>query len=200
MKRIILASFLFSLFCMMIGCGKSGEIIKQENIEIEKHINENETILPRVTEEGSISPDTEITPNSNKKKLTKKEKYQEYANQVKIQFYDKKILPEDYDLDRYEDFVELDYKVMNNSPVAIKGIKGVLKIYDQFDVYIMSINWDISVGTIDAKTTKKITNYGFEYDEFDSKDEKVYNLAFEDMIFKYEMEQINFANGYKLRL
>ena len=143
---------------------------------------------------------SEPTPAPTKKKLTKKEKYQNYAKKIKIKVYDKKVLPIDYDARRFLEFIELDYKVVNKSPKAVKGIKGVLHIYDQFDEKIMSIEWNVSEGTIGSGKTKKVTNYGLGYNQFMDSHQKVHSLEFEDMIFKYEMQQVNFTDGYKLKL
>ena len=142
----------------------------------------------------------EPTPAPTKKKLTKKEKYQNYAKKIKVKVYDKKVLPIDYDARRFLEFIELDYKVVNKSPKAVKGIKGVLHIYDQFDEKIMSIKWNVSEGTIGSGKTKKVTNYGLDYNQFMDSHQKVHSLEFEDMIFKYEMQQVNFTDGYKLKL
>ncbi|MDE6616001.1 MAG: hypothetical protein K2K35_05490 [Lachnospiraceae bacterium] len=142
----------------------------------------------------------EPTPAPTKKKLTKKEKYQNYAKKIKIKVYDKKVLPIDYDVMRFSEFIEFDYKVVNKSPKAVKGIKGILYVYDQFDEKIMSLKWDVSEGEIGPGKTKKVTNYGLDYNQFMDAHQKVHSLEFEDMIFKYEMQQVNFADGYKLKL
>ena len=158
---------------------------------------ETTVLLPSETETPT---QPENTPEPTKKKLTKKEKYESYAKKIKLKVYNKKVLPVDYNANRFSDFIELDYKVVNKSSKAIKGIKGTLHIYDQFDEPIMSLQWDVSDGIIGAGKTKKVTNYGIDYNQFLDDHNKVHSLAYEDMIFKYEMEQINFSDGYKLKL
>lgn len=63
----------------------------------------------------------------------------------------------------------------------------------------MSVDWDISDGTIGAGKTKRVTSYGIEYNQFMDDHNKIYNLKYKDMIFKYEMDQVSFKDGYKLK-
>lgn len=163
-----------------------------------KTTNTSQDTSKSISSSKENEPDAS-TPEPTKKKLTKKEKYQNYAKKIKVKVYDKKVLPIDYDARRFSEFIEFDYKVINKSPKAVKGIKGILNVYDQFDDKIISINWDVSEGKIGAGKTKKITNYGLDYNQFLDTHNKIHSLDFEDMIFKYEMQQVNFANGYKLK-
>lgn len=192
MKKIIP---LLTIAILVLSTGCSSSTPQNNNNSSNLQDTSKKDTTPKETEPEKSDP----TPAPTKKKLTKKEKYQNYAKKIKIKVYDKKILPTDFDARRFSDFIELDYKVINKSPKAIKGIKGVLYVYDQFDEEIISINWDVSVGTIGSGKTKKITNYGLDYNQFLDSHNKIYNLEFEDMIFKYEMQQINFADGYKLK-
>lgn len=200
------------LFLFLTGCGSNAELeqLKKENSQLKEQMSiqnssptetaQEDTDTPIMTEAPSPEPSTPPTPEPTVKKLTKREKYEKYAKQIKVSVYDKKVLPKDYDIGRYSEFIELDYKVVNKSKKSIKGIKGTLNVYDQFEELIMSIGWDISDGTIGAGKTKKITNYGIDYNQFLDSHNQVYNLRYKDMIFKYEMEQVNFSDGYKLKL
>lgn len=158
-------------------------------------INQDDDKTDDTEDSESKTPST--TPKS--KKETKKEKYKGYANQIEIKVYDKKNLPVDYNAGRFLEFIELDYKIVNKSPKSINGIKGTLKVYDQFDDLIMSINWNASAKVKSGKT-KKITNRGIDYNQFMDSHQKLYDLKYKDLIFKYEAEQINFSDGYKLKL
>lgn len=133
-----------------------------------------------------------------KKKLTKREKYARYAKNIKLKVYNKKNLPADYNAGRFSDFIEIDYKIINKSPKSIKGIKGILRVYDQFDELIIDINWDVSEG-VGAGKTKKITRHGLDYNQFMDDHRKLHDLKFKDLTFKFEAEQINFTDGYKLK-
>lgn len=185
-KFFLLAVTILALFT---GCGTARQ---QDTASTSQ--NTSKSISSKDTS-SSVS-----VPKPTKKKLTKKEKYQRYAKKVKVKVYSKKNLPVDYNAGRYSPFIEFDYKVINKSPKAVKGIKGILHIYDQFDDKILSVNWDVSVGAIEAGKTKKVTNYGLDYNQFIDTHNKIYNLEYEDLIFKYEMQQINFSDGYKLKL
>lgn len=180
------------MFALATGCGTPN-----------KTTNTSQDTSKSISSSKENEPDAstpEPTPEPTKKKLTKKEKYQNYAKKIKVKVYDKKVLPIDYDAGRFSEFIELDYKVVNKSPKAVKGIKGILHVYDQFDEKIISIKWNVSEGEIGSVKTKKVTNYGLDYNQFMDSHQQVHSLEFEDMIFKYEMQQVNFKDGYKLKL
>lgn len=188
--RKILSFLIIAALVLSTGCGTE----KQNTTDTSKATNQSTS-----SSEKPEPSSSKTTPLPKKKKLTKKEKYQNYADKIKVKVYNKKNLPIDYNVGRYSEFIEIDYKVVNKSPKAIKGIKGTMHIYDQFDDFIMSINWNISIGNIGAGKTKKDTNHGLDYNQFMDSHAKVYDLNYEDMIFKFEMVQINFADGYKLK-
>ena len=195
MKSKLMSLLTLSMLILVLATGCSSSKPQNANNTIQD-TSENE---PSSTKTKSDEPTTKPTPKPAKKKLTKKEKYQNYAKKIKIKVYNKKVLPIDFDAGRFSEFIEFDYKVINKSSKAIKGIKGTLYVYDQFDEEITSISWDVSVGEIGAGKTKKVTNYGLDYNQFLDTHNKLYNLEYEDMIFKYEMQQVNFADGYKLK-
>ena len=99
---------------------------------------------------------------------------------------------------RYSEFIELDYKVINNTNRSIKGIKGNLNVYDQFNDLIITIDWDVSEGIIKPHQTIQLNRWGLDYNQFIQEHQKLYATNYEDLIFEYEIEQINFANGDKL--
>ena len=132
-----------------------------------------------------------LSPAERKRKILKK---------IKVTVYDKKIRPKNYDAGRYSDFIELDYKVENNTKYDIKGIKGILHIKDQFDEKIMDIQCDISIGVIVSGGSKSNTNTGLDYNEFRQAHNKLYSLDYSDLIFEYEIEQVNFTNGKKIKV
>lgn len=212
MKKVCSIIALFSLF--ITGCGNSAEIeqLKKENAQLKEQVGtesrdqtevaqeDTSTSAPASTEVPTEAPTEAPTPVPTVKKLTKREKYEQYAKQVKVKVYNKKVLPKDYDIGRYSEFIELDCKVVNKSKKSIKGIKGMLYIYDQFEDLITTIDWDFSDGAIAAGKTKKFTDYGLEYNQFRDDHNQLYNTKFDDMIFKYEIEQVNFTDGYKLKL
>ena len=90
------------------------------------------------TNGNNNSSSEEKTNPPKKKKLTKREKYARYAKNIKLKVYNKKNLPADYNAGRFSDFIEIDYKIINKSPKSIKGIKGILRVYDQFDEQIIN--------------------------------------------------------------
>lgn len=169
--------------------------------DVKNHSGEKtpiETTVPTSSNINTPSPEQTPTTPSSTSKPTKKEKYEKYAEQIKVNVYNKKILPIDYEKGRFQEFIELDYKVKNKSPKAIDGIKGTLDIYDQFDDIILSIQWDISK-SIKAGETKKIAGYGLDYNKFSDKHQKLYDTDLKKLKFEYDFEQINFADGYKLK-
>jgi len=169
--------------------------------DVKNHSGEKTPIETTVPTSSNINtPSSEQTPTtpSSTSKPTKKEKYEKYAEQIKVNVYNKKILPIDYEKGRFQEFIELDYKVKNKSPKAIDGTKGTLDIYDQFDDIILSIQWDISK-SIKAGETKKIAGYGLDYNKFSDKHQKLYDTDLKKLKFEYDFEQINFADGYKLK-
>ena len=147
---------------------------------------------------NNASSSEEKTNPPKKKKLSKHEKYARYAKKIKLKVYNKKNLPIDYDAGRFTEFIELDYKIVNKSSKSIKGIKGILSVYDQFDELIINLNWDVSE-KVGAGKTKKITRHGLDYNQFMDEHRKLHELKLKDLTFKFEAEQINFTDGYKLK-
>lgn len=189
--RKLLSFLIIAALILSTGCG-----VEKQNAKDASEATSQSASSAKKSKPSS----SKTTPTPKKKKLTKKEKYQRYAKKIKVKVYNKKNLPIDFNVGRYAEFIELDYKVINKSPKAIKGVKGTLDIYDQFDDFIMSINWDVSVGKIGAGKTRKVTHHGLDYNQFMDNHRKVHDLNYEDMIFKFEMEQVNFSDGYKLKL
>ena len=168
---------------------------REKKSQTETTIQEND----KSNQNEDSAPSATQTPAPVKKKNTKKEKYKGYADKIKVKVYNKKNLPVDYNAGRYSEFIELDYKVVNKSPKAIKGIKGTLKVYDQFEDLIVSIEWNIS-DNVNSKETKKFTQQGIDYNQFLETHQKLHNEKYKNLIFKYETKQINFSDGYKLKL
>lgn len=205
-KSIKLCCVLVMSGIVVMGCGNQDaelEKLKKENTQLKEQMASGEAAknadVSAVPETVPVPTEEVPAPAPTVKKLTKKERYKQYAEKIKVKVYNKKVLPTNLDIGRYSDFIEIDYKVVNKSPKAIKGIKGTLGIYDQFNEWIMDINWDVSDGKISAGKTRKITSYGIEYNQFMDEHNKLHRLKFEDLIFKYKMEQVNFADGYKLK-
>ena len=175
----------------------------ENRTQTESSVDDKESKDQTAKEDGNQSTDPTTAPASSaapaKKKKTKEEKYASYAEQIQIEVYDKRNIPADYTAGRFQEFIELDYKVVNKCPKSIKGIKGTLDIYDQFDEHIISMKWDTS-DTIKANETKEFINTGINYNQFIDSHKKLHSLKYKDLTFRYEAKQINFSDGYKLRL
>lgn len=166
--------------------------------------NQNDTVSSNtdefeatVEESPSVEPSEAPTPVPT---LSPRQKELELIKKIRVKFYDKKVLPVDYDVDRYSPFIELDFKVKNGTNRDIKGIKGTLYITDQFDEDVMSIDWSISIGTIKKGNTVKCTKYGIDYNQFMEDHQRLYDLSFSDLKFEYSIDQVNYTNGKSFKV
>lgn len=178
MKKIALLFLMLTLLLFICSC-ESNDVKISDSIVKQENTTESETLIQTTT-------------------LSETDENKLILDKISIEIYGKKNLPKNYDAGRYSDFIELDYKVHNGTSKTIKGIKGVLIVKDQFDEEFMQIQWDISEGKIPSGETKKITDCGIEYNQFNDSHQKLYSLALEDLIFEYNIEQVNFSDGTKI--
>lgn len=93
------------------------------------------------------------------------------------------------------EFIVLPFKVVNNYDKNIKGIEGILHVRDMFGKDILDIQWDITLGVIPAHGSITENEFGISYNPYIDTHQKVYNTAYEDLIFEYEFMTIMFSDG-----
>ena len=112
-----------------------------------------------------------------------------------VNVIDKQNLEEDYSAGRYSPRVEFTFEVFNHAAKDIKGIQGVFTIKDLFGVEIMKVSLDFTGQNIAANGSAVFTGLGMDINEFMDEHVKIYNTAFDDLQFEYEVTGIVYADG-----
>lgn len=109
---------------------------------------------------------------------------------VNVIVTDKRNVPEDIYNGRYSDRVEFSFSLENQSDKPVKGVEGILHIRDLFDKEILSMNCDFTGQTIPANSSIIVTDLGIDINQFMDDHTKLYNEAFSDLKFDYEVTNI----------
>jgi hypothetical protein len=111
-----------------------------------------------------------------------------------VTLVDLKVLPKNYDYDRYSDRLDLVIGVQNRSGKNISGIKGDLVFADQFGTEITTMGLSLDED-IPANTTKSITGYGKDINQFRDEDTKLAVTPLSKMRVTFVPEMIVFSDG-----
>ncbi|MFQ9515721.1 MAG: double zinc ribbon domain-containing protein [Eubacterium sp.] len=118
---------------------------------------------------------------------------------VKVKVTNKTVTPQDSSNWIFYNYINFVFKLTNNCNKTIKGVEGTLIIYDLFDKEILRMGCDFTGNTIASGKTITVDNLSYQCNQFNEDDMKVYNTAFKDLKFKYEIESIVFSNGDKVK-
>jgi recombinational DNA repair protein RecT len=99
---------------------------------------------------------------------------------------------------KYDEFIELVYRVDNNTDKDIKGIEGVMHVKDMFGKTVMDIGWDI-LESISANKSKTFKGMGIDYNQFMDTHNKLYSTSYDSLIFEYEFKTVIFTDGTTLK-
>ena len=83
----------------------------------------------------------------------------------------------------------------NASDKTIKGIQGVLEIYDLFGEGILSINADLTGNSVLPNESISISNIGMDINEFLDEHTKLYNENYSDLSFEYVITNVVFSDN-----
>lgn len=117
------------------------------------------------------------------------------AAEVAVTVTDKTNIAEDYASGQYSDRVEFTFNVENLTDKDIKGVQGTLQVLDLFDSEILSIGTDFTGETIPANSAVTITDLGMDINQFMDTHLKLYNEAYEDLKFQYDVSNVVFADA-----
>ena len=92
-------------------------------------------------------------------------------------------------------YVDCVFSVTNNTDKEIKGIQGIAHFKDLFGVEILSSHADFTGIKIGPGETVTIDDLSFDCNQFIDEHMKLYNTAFEDLIFEYDVNTIVFSDG-----
>lgn len=177
MKKIALTGMILSI--VLVGCGNN-------QIQVPPTTVENSSI-PVLTQEEV----TTIEENTQSESDTLK------AN-ILVTASDKISYDVDLSVDRYQEFVEIVTTVQNNTDKDIKGIQGIYHIKDMFGEKIIDANFDITSEVIPVGQTITIKDYGFNINDLIIEQKKLFDTAFDSLIFEYEITQVIFTDGTSL--
>ena len=182
MKKKLMIGLILSM--ILTGCGEnqidSTESIKNETTSSVKESNDKIEI-------ASTEVDTVISSEETENKSEK--------DNIIVTASDKINYAQDVSNGRYQDFVEIVTTVQNNTDKDIKGIQGIYHIKDMFGEKIIDANFDITSEIIPVGQTVTINDYGFNINSFMEEQKKLFDTAYDSLIFEYEITQIIFTDG-----
>ena len=125
---------------------------------------------------------------------------QEYTDKKSVMYAaikvtDKSTTPKNTGKWIFSNYVNFVFEVTNNSDKAIKGIEGSLRIDDLFGKEIMEMGCDFTGQTIAPGETYTEKKLSFECNEFVDSHMKLFNTAYDDLVFTYNIDSIVFADG-----
>ncbi|MCI8417573.1 MAG: hypothetical protein HFI33_08815 [Lachnospiraceae bacterium] len=215
-KLLIWMMFLFPLFTLT-GCGKcehkytDGVITKESscaergekvytcslcketrivNIPLEDH-----TYIEEITKEPTFDEEGEKTFTCENCGDLYTESIPIRDNEVTIYMVNKTNLPKDTNAGRYSDRVEFHFEVANRTNRTIKGVQGILTVYDMFGKEILTINCDFTGESIPGKNVITFDELGMEINPFIDTHVKLYTTDFSDLKFTYKVTDIVYDDG-----
>lgn len=126
-----------------------------------------------------------------------KQKYADLkaAQYAKVVVTDKTVTPKNTSNWIFSNYVNLVFDITNNGDKAIKGIEGILTTSDLFGKEILRNGCDFTGHTIEPGKTVTIKGLSLECNEFNDEHMKVFNTAFADLQFSYEITNIVYTDG-----
>jgi hypothetical protein len=122
------------------------------------------------------------------------------ASSVTVAVVGTKILPENYDVGRYDDLLSISYAIENKSDKNIRQLKGEVVFKDATGDTIGSLPVDFDEPVAAGKTLKTTTGRGWKINKFRNGDiEKIAGRDFASMTAAFTPESIAFEGGEVLR-
>ncbi len=122
------------------------------------------------------------------------------AESVTLAITDKKVLPKNYDAERYGDMLVLQYAIENKSDKTIRQLKGNVIFFDATGDKVGNLPVDIDEKIAPHKTLKTTTGRGWKLNSFSNGDiEQIARRDFSSMKAVFEAEAIAFDGGEVLR-
>ncbi len=120
-------------------------------------------------------------------------------DEVVVTVTNKSNLPQDTNAGRYSDSINFTFDVMNRSDKVIKGIQGILTVYDLFGEEILKINCDFTGNSIPAGESITVDDLEMDINQFMDSHVKFYNTDFSDLQFEYEVTNIVYDDGSSMK-
>lgn len=119
---------------------------------------------------------------------------------VVVAVTDKKVLPKNYDVGRYEEMLILHYAVENKSDKTIRQLKGRINFFDATGDKVGDLRVDFDEPIASGKTLKTTTGRGWKLNPFLNNDiNKIAARDFNTMKANFEAEAIAFEGGEVLK-
>lgn len=118
------------------------------------------------------------------------------ASSITLAVTDKKILPINYEIQRFEPLLTFTYAIENKTNREIKQLKGSLSFKDAVGDVIGTLHFDCDESIKASKTLTTTTGTGWKINQFMNGDiEKIASKEFEAMHVEFIPESIAFQDG-----
>lgn len=192
-QKFIKMGLIVLLICTITGCeSEVAEYKKELDIANEKVAELTKQLEDAKRENKKLS--IKVANFEYAKKLKEKQETVQ-ENDVEIVVTDKINKPKDINSGIYYDYCKLSFEITNNTDKDIQGIEGMLEISDIFGKNILTVSCDFLGKTI--KPHEQIVNdtLGYDINEFNTEDRKLYDTDFRDLKFAYKVKTIVFTDG-----
>ncbi len=150
----------------------------------------------KAQEAESKKREAEVTALKAKVEAERKLMAEKIAGMVTVAVVDKKVLPKNYQANRFEELLIFMYAVENKSAKNISQLKGTLEFFDPTGDKIGDLPLEITTKIPSGQTVKTDTGRGFKMNPFTRGDiEKIAGMEYSVMKAKFSAESIAFEDG-----
>jgi len=160
------------------------DVLKIDNTSFEKTITASKS-------KSQTKPPKKIKPS----KAEIEEKAMREALSVTLN--NKKYIPKDYDVNRYNDYCNFEFEYKNNSKKDIRAFTGVVIFSDIFDREFFRVGLTVD-SSISAGKTVTDSDKSIELNQFSDEHKQLINTKMENLRVGFDPRSIMFADGSKL--
>jgi len=197
-NKFALVILIFAIMLLFASCAQSSvatEKIEAENSSLQE---ENDSLKAEIdslktendelkTEKNELKDQVEVLENRISEE--EKEKVVQEGD-VSVELSGKSTSSGAYD-----DYVKFIFSITNNTEKSIKGVQGVASFKDLFGVDILLLNADFTGITIKPGETVIVDDLSLDANPYIDDHMKLYNTAYDDLNFEYEVTAIVFTDG-----
>jgi len=190
-KKFTLFVLIIFVIILSTACTQSSDDSEKLEEEMSSMQEENDSLKAENEDLKKENSELKKELNSLENKISEEEKKEIIQEEdVEVELTEKYIFEGDY-----SDYVGFVFTVTNNTEKSIKGVQGIATFKDIFGVEIIKIGVDFTGSTIESNQTSTIDDLSLDINQFMDDHMKLYNTAYDDLEFEYEVTSIVFTDG-----